>query len=62
MQKDQKNKDRKNLDTLLRKVMKEKTKKVKRKKGVKKLEKKPGTILKNLKNTRTLLAGQKQFM
>ena len=41
---------------------KKKTLKKKKKKGVKKSRKKPGTILKNLKNTRTLLAGQKQFM
>ena len=35
MQKDQKNKDRKNLDTLLRKVMKEKQKNKKEKRGKK---------------------------
>jgi hypothetical protein len=36
--------------------------KKKKKKEVKSLEKKPGTILKKPKTTRTLLAGQKQFM
>ena len=41
---------------------KKKALKKKNKKGVKKSRKKPGTILKMLKNTRTLLAGQKQFM
>jgi len=41
---------------------KKKALKKKKKKGVKKSRKKPGTILKNLKNMRILLRGQKQIM
>jgi hypothetical protein len=56
------NKENKKVPTRIYKTFQEKSIKKEKIKRAKILEKRPGTILKNSKTIRTLLAGQKQFM